>query len=552
MSKTVKIDLSGDRLIAVAADMLDDHNYIGALKMLNKNAGISGNDEYSYMLYAEIFDDMGLYERSIHHWFKYMDVAQASELSDCYEGLAVGYMNLGNEHFSAYYYNKLLLETDEVDAATREQIVQDFLSSEDNPLKFSYPPEIADVSDIMNEGIALMKQGEFDKALEQFNMVAEGNPKWSTARNFMAMCHIVKDDCEKAEEECRSVLKKSPRDVQALTTLAAVKCESGNLEEARAITEELLSFDITDPDLLFKIATVCCENKMHAEAYSLFCKMDADFKNDLNVLYFKAISAYNAKKYTECFDAFDRLLTIYPDAVTAQFYYRVAKQQFDNGEWEEMSYFYSMPQDIRQSSLKILATFIKLPKKQALQLADELNIAGPVKWCFDEVNPSNSEELQSLAAQVAVKAKMDDYVRDLLLHPFIADKLKIEIIESLCERAEANDFGAVICNVFKRISMRKLYTGIKKRINFTRAYSRLVAHFSIIDNSYGERFAVAAEKLYGKLEREERLEAAKDIDALTAVIFDDAEITGTGITKENLCLFFDVTEERLKLLRGEQ
>ena len=552
MSKTVNIDLSSDRLIAIAADMLDDHNYIGALKMLNKNAELSGNDEDSYMLYAEIFDDMGLYERSVHHWFKFMDVAHSSELSDCYEGLAVGYMNLGNEHFSAYYYNKLLLETNEVDAATREQIVQDFLSAEDNPLKFSYPPEIADVSDIMSEGINYMKTGEFDRALEQFDMVAEGNPKWSMARNYIAMCHIVQDNCGKAEEECRAVLEKYPQDIQALTTLAAVKSEAGEREEARALTSELLKLDITNTDELYKIATVCCENKMHAEAYSLFCKMNADFQNDQNVLYFKAISAFNAKMYDQCFEAFDRLLTIYPDAVTAQFYYRIARQRFESGEWEEMSYFCSLPQELKQSSLKMLTAFIKLPKKQAVQLADELNIEGPVKWCFDEANPNNSEELQALAAQVAVKARMDDYVRDLLLHPFIADKLKIEMLISLCERGEDNGFGVVICNVYKRISMRKLYTGSKKRVYFIRAYSRLVAHFSILDDTYGESFATAAEKLYGELERSEKLEAAKDIDALTAVIFEDSGITGTGITKENLSAFFDVSEERLKPFRGEQ
>ena len=551
MSKTVDIDLSDDRLIAIAADMLDEHNYIGALKMLNKNAGISGNDADSYMLYAEIFDDMGLYERSVHHWFKFMDVAAGGELADCFEGLAVGYMNLGNEHFSAYYYNKLLLETDEVDAATREQIVQDFLSAEDNPLKFSYPPELADVTDVLAEGMNYMKQGEFDKALEQFDTVPLGNPKWSVARNYIAMCHVVQDDCERAEEECLNVLKREPQNVQALTTLAAVKCESGNTEEARSLTEKLLGLDVKETDDLFKIATVCCENKMHAEAYSLFCKMEGSIRNDLNILYFKAIAAFNSKQYAECFEAFDRLLAIYPDAVTAQFYYRIARQRAESGEWEEMSYFYSLPQELRQSSLKMLAAFIKLPKKQALHLADELNIAGPVKWCFDEANPNNSEELQALAAQVAIKARMDDYVRDLLLHPFIADKLKIEMLESLCERGEVNEFGVVICNVFKHVSMRKLYTGVKKRINFTRAYSRLVAHFSILDDSYGERFAVACEKFYGELERAERLDAAKDTDALTAVIFEDAKITDTGITKENLSAFFDVSEERIKSLRGE-
>ena len=551
MSKTVDIDLSDDRLIAIAADMLDDHNFIGALKMLNKNAELSGNDQDSYMLYAEIYDDMGLYERSVHHWFKFMDLAGENELTDCYEGLAVGYMNLGNEHFSAYYYNKLLMETDEVDAATREQILQDFLSVEDNPLKFAYPPEIADVSDVMSEGVGFMKNGDFQKAIEQFDRVAEGNPKWGTARNYMAMCHIVQDRVDLAEEVCLEVLDKRPDDVQALTTLAAVKSEAEKYDEARVITEKLLALDITDTDELYKIATVCCENKMHSEAYSLFCKMDADFQNDQNVLYFKAISAFNAKMFTESFDAFDRLLTIYPDAVIAQFHYRVARQRFDDDKWEEMSYFYSLPQELRQSSLKMLAAFVKLPKKQAVQLADELNIAGPVKWCFDDANPSNSEELKALAAQVAIKAKMDDYCRDLLLHPFLPDKLKIDMLVSLCERGEDDDFGVVICNVYKRVTMRKLNVGARKRTNFTRAYSRLVAHFSILDDDYGERFAVAAEKLYGTLEREERLDAARDTDALTAVIFSNAGITGTGINKENLCSFFDISEKRFLALRGE-
>lgn len=551
MSKTVDIDLSDDRLIAIAADMIDDHNYIGALKMLNKNAELTGNDEDSYMLYAEAFDDMGLYERSIHHWFKFLDVAEFNDLADCYEGLAVGYMNLGNEQFSAYYYNKLLLETDEVDAETREQIVSDFLSEEDEPLKFSYPPEIADVTDIMNDGISLMKQNEFDKALEKFSEVAEGNPKWGTARNYMAMCHIVNDRCDLAEEECRTVLKRDPGNVQALSTLAAVKTEEGKKDEARELTEQLLKLGVTDRDDLYKIATVCCENGMHAEAYSLFCKMDGDVRYDKNLLYFKAISSFNARMFDKSFAAFDELLTIYPDSPTAQFYYNIARTMREKDAFEELSYFYNLPQEVKQASLKVLAAFLKLGKQQAVRLADELNIDSHIKWCFDEGMTGNTEKLQSLAARVAIKARSDDYVRDLLLHPFLPDSLKLDILELLCERAEDNNFGVVICNVYKRVTMKKLNTGAKKRGNFRSAYARLVAHFSIIDDSYGDKFIAAAENLYGKLEADGRLDAASDTAALTAAIFGDANITDTGITKENLCAFFGITEEQLQNLRGE-
>lgn len=552
MSKTVKIDLSGDRLIAIAADMVDDHNYIGALKMLNKNAELTGNDEDSYMLYAEIFDDIGLYERSVHNWFKYMDIAEFSEMSDCYEGLAVGYMNLGNEQFSAYYYNKLLMESDEVDSATREEILRDFLSAESNPLKFVYPPEIADVSDVFVQGLGYMKQGEFGKAYDEFSNVAEGNPRWGEARNYMAMCLIMQNENAQAEEECLELIRKNPGNVQALTTLAAVKTEAGKKDEAAEITRQLLSVEVSDPDDLYKIATVCCENKFHADAYGLFCKIGAENRYDLNILYFKAISAFNCKKYDECFEAFDTLLTVYPDSVIAQYWYGIARTLKEEGKWEELNYFYTLPQSVKESSVKVLAAYMKLSKARAMHFAAELDITGPVKWCFDENDPSGSEELRYLASRAAVKSCMDDYVRDLLLHPFLSDAIKIDLLEALTERNSDDSFGVVICNVYRRVSVRKLFLNRKRRANFVRAYARLVSHFSILDNVYGERFASAAERVYFRLEREGRTEDSDDVDALTAYVFDEARIDDAGISRKNICAFFEVTEERIQKLKGEQ
>ena len=58
MAKILNFDLSEERLLCMAEEMVDEHNYIAALKMLNKNAEINGDSDHSLMLYAEIFDDM--------------------------------------------------------------------------------------------------------------------------------------------------------------------------------------------------------------------------------------------------------------------------------------------------------------------------------------------------------------------------------------------------------------------------------------------------------------------------------------------------------------
>lgn len=547
MSNTLDIDFSSDRLLSIASRMVDEKNYITALKMLNKNAGISGNDEDSYMLYAEIFDDLCLYEKSVHFWFKYLDVTCFDDYSECYEGLAVGYMNLGDERYSAYYYNKLLDETDGIDPDMREQLLQDFLTPEENPLKIVYPPELADVSQIMHDGVKYMKDGEFSKAEKCFNKVAEGNPQWGSARNYVAMCHIVEGNTAAAERECKKILDGDPQNIQALTTLAAVKTEEGNSEEALTLTQKLLSLKTQNADELYKIATVCCENKLHADAYALFTKIEGMTGPDLNLLYFIAVSAFNAKLFQESMAAFDKLLTVYPDAVTAEYWYFIAREMYQNGDWEELSYYYTLPIETKKNYLKVLAAYMSVGKKNAEVIKEELDLFTAIRWCFDSGDPSTSgRDLRTLAVHAAVRAGEDDYVRDLLLNPFLDDGLKPEIIMCFAERNETNSFGVVMCNMFRRITVRKLDIGRKKRKNFVSAYARLVARFSLLNNAYGEMFAVAAEKLYGRLQNAQKLELAVDLQSLTAVIFLDTGISDVDIPPEKYYEFFETDEQRLQ------
>ena len=374
MRKTEAIDFSDERLLELAADMLDDHNLTGALKILNKNAELNYNDDRSFMLYAEIFDDMELYERSINYWFRYLDEAPEGDLADAYEGLAVDFMNIDNEHFAAYYYNKLLIETDDLTPESRREIIDSFLRKEENPLKFAYPPDIADYSAELSRGVEFMRSQQYDKAIEEFEKVAEGNPRYLSARNYIAMCNIICDKAEEAEAECRSILSKKPDDVQALTTLAAVKTEQKKADEGRELAYRLVSLNPANPDDIYKIATVCCENKLHAEAFTLFSKLAGDFSYDTTVLYFKAISAYNSGNYDACFAAFDDLLTIDPDAVVARYYMLRARENVDSGNEEEFSYFYRLPQELRERSLEFLSSYYRLSARSAKRLAKDVNV----------------------------------------------------------------------------------------------------------------------------------------------------------------------------------
>ncbi len=544
MSNIIGIDLGYDRLIAIASDLTEEHNFIGALKMLNKNAVTNGNDCDSLMLYAEIYDDMGLHEKSVNAWFRFMDFVEGEIFPDCLEGLAVGFMNLGNEHYSAFYYNKLLKESGELDRHTREEILRDFIGNEKEPLKFVYPPEIADCTEIMEEGIAHMRAGEFDLAAEEFLKVDERNEKFAAARNYVAMCRIIADRTDEAEQECLNVLKHKPDDVQTLTTLAAVKTEQGEIEEAVKIARKLLALNPDDPDEIYKIATVCCENKMHAEAYSLLCNLSERITGDMMLMYFKAVSAFNCGKRESSLETFDDLVTVYPEAVTARYHYDRARRIIEEGSSEELSYFYRLPKQEREDNLKIIAAELSLSRAEAVKIISREKLNECILWCFDEAEGAN-EELKTIAAHAAAKGGLDDTVRNILLDAFIPDKVKLELLVTLAERNREDCFGVVICNIYKRLTTYELTLGSKKKSVFVKAYARLFAHFALLNENNGATCATAAENLYNELAAADRLTMCKNSNVLAAVIYLKSGIKEPGVNAKTVYEFFGVTEAKV-------
>ncbi|MGN0804895.1 MAG: tetratricopeptide repeat protein [Candidatus Coproplasma sp.] len=554
MKKTDAIDLSADRLLSIASDCIENHEYIRALKMLNKNAVLNGNDEDSYMLYAEAFDDMGLYEKCINSWFKYLDYAgDGADFAEAYEGLAISYMNLGQEHFSAYYYNKLLMETDkDLTSQNRQEIISSFLNMEKPPLKFAYPPVLADYSKEIESGIDYMRENDYENAVKEFCKVEEGNEKYFSARNYIAMCNVICDKNEEAEQECLKILQKDPENIQALTTLSAVKSQQKQSKEAKELAYKLLKINSEDSEDLYKIATVCCENKLHSEAYNLFCRLDERFIYDCNLLYFKAISAYNSGQIDKSLEAFDTLLTIYPYAVTADYWYYTVldERQKPVEERKELEYFYRLPRSESEANLTVLTSFNRLTDKKAQLLIKEIDLLHAIHWCLEEGDTTANEQLKLLGAFSALKGDYDDTVRDILLDAFMPDGVKMELLSGLAQRNKGGTYGIVLCNLYRCITLVPISVGRLKRKIFLNAYGLAFSRFAPLDREYPALIAVSAEALYAKLEKEERLSQCTSVPTLSASIVLYSGIDEKELNSEQICSFFSAKLEDVINLIG--
>ena len=555
MNKTHRIDLSADRLISIASDCVDEHRHIDALKMLNKNAVLNGNDEDSYMLYAETFDDMGLYEKCVNGWFKYIDYAgENADLAEAYEGIAVSFMNMGMDSFSAYYYNKLLMETEsELTDENRREIISSFFKNEQPALRFAYPPKLVDYTKEFENGMEYMRGNDFDSAIKEFEKVDEGSEKYLSARNFIAMCNVICDRNEQAEQECLDVLKRDAGNVQALTTLAAVKSQQRKSEEAKQIAYRLIEINPYDGEEQYKIATVCCENGLHEQAYSIFCKLDERFYYDCNLLFFKAIAAYNCGKIEQSLQVFDTLLTIYPNAVTAEYWHYVVLQESKKEPENRrvLEYFYRLPKGESETNVEFLHAFNRLSDSAAQRVCAEADVSGAVHWCFDEGDGNSaSYELKLLGAKSAVKAGLEDTVRDVLLDAFLQHGIKLDTLNYLVQRNVAESYGLVVCNLYRRVNLTPISVGRNKRATFLKAYGLAFSRFAILEKEYPYMLCVSAEKLYEKLKQEERLNICRSVPALAAAILKFSEVNESGLTDEQICSFFGTKMDKVNEILG--
>ncbi|MGN1372761.1 MAG: hypothetical protein ACI4VK_01785 [Candidatus Coproplasma sp.] len=554
MKKTAVIDFSADRLISIAADSVENHEYIKALKMLNKNAVLNGNDEDSYLLYAEIFDDMGLSEKSINNWFKYLDYAgDGADFAEAYEGLAVGFMAIGQDNNAAYYYNKLLMETEsELTPENRQEIINAFLLNEKPSLRFAWPAKLADFTEELSKGIDLMRANDFEGAIAEFSKVSEGNDKYFVARNYIAMCKIIADRDDEAEQECLHILSLDKDNVHALTTLSAVKTQQHKWDEAKDLALRLLKLNVTDSDDMYKIATVCCENRLHAEAYDLFCRMDDRFAYDCSFLFFKAIAAYNSDKVEKSIQIFDTLLTIYPNAVTADYWYYVvlqeSKKPFENRQ--ELEYFYRLPRSECEANIALLTAFTRLSDTNAKKLQKEADISAAIHWCMDDGEPAAAEELKLIGAFAALKGGMDDTVRDILLDAFMNDAVKLELLSGLVQRNKGGTYGIVLCNTYRCITLVPVTLGRLKRKIFLHAYGLAFSRFAPFDVQNPVLLAASVEELYAKLEGEGLLSECTSVQTLAAGIVICSDIDYKDLGAKQVCSIFNANIDDVMHLIG--
>lgn len=557
-AKTLKIDYSPERLGRQADKYYNEGKYVSALRLAYRQYDLYGGDGEVYTRLSDIYEGMNLHGSAVNWWFRFLDIADVDDLPEIYEGLAVNFLNLGNETQSAYYYNQLIDADATISEEVKMDIVDAFSKDKRDGFRFVYPPRLADYSKEIELGSRALKMGDCERAIRTLDVVEKGAKGYEKAKEMQAVAQLLAGNTEEAERICKALLEEYPSDIRVLATLSAVYLEQGKDEASREIALRLCSMQQDTAEDLYKVATVCCENGLHEAAYEKFCLLEDKIPYDGRMLYFKAVSAYKCGRLEEAEKAFDMLCTVYPDAEVAKYYLYALRNRGDAETLEagqEPSYFYHVPQAERESRCRSLIHIGKCPKDEAQLFGLIALHDGYFRWCFDEMDGAD-HDLQYLALATAEHVRADEFIYDILLDDEVLDVLKIETLRMLYTRNEDMRLGIVLCHIYRKVKLLRVKIGRKRHKRFIEAYARIASKFVAVQDSYGKKLKEATEQLYTALENADCFDLADKEEDLVCAILLLSGIKDLGKDIDALAKAFDANAARVRVLMsvviGEQ
>ncbi len=538
----LKLDYNDEFLLDSVENRARSGDYIGALTLLNKRNGKYPPSADAQALAADIYEEMGVYQLAADAWFRFLDVCNEADFSEGYEGLAVAFMNMGNELHSTLYYHRYCTE-EGAEGAEIEALFRSEAHSAPH-LKVVYSSE-GEAPEILAEGLALLKSGELEAAKRSLSAIAEGNEDYPTAVGLSAMCSLMLGDEDGARQTCRELLDRYPDNVQALTTYCAVLGAQDDKQGAQEIAKRLSGLEVDATDDLYRIATALCETGLDEEAFAKLSVLKERIPNDDNVLYFFAVSAYRTGRLAEAIEALERLTTLFPrKAVAAYYLERMRLFRDGNGEAFPMTYFYRVPEEEYNNVAGfLLAAEAAEADAQVRDIGELPRLREIFEIAFDEME-GRDEKLQMLAAKVAVKLRHDSFVRSVLLDYEGDDVVKIHILHELVLRNEDDSFGTVVCNLYKEFFTHKIEIGARKETEFLNAFADVYSKFALLGEENEHKICAAAEDVYATLEEYEAWDCFDERASVAAAIYRESRIAKGERSFEKIVELFGANKRK--------
>lgn len=545
-----QINHSKKNLQQQADKKFESGDYFGAIRLTYfKIDRFQQAEMKDYFRLAMCYEELGVYSQALKNLYRFLNICDEGAFYIAYDQIARCYYFLENDEKSLYYRRKSIETDDEMSQDDKEHLFALFEEEpheKSNEFHFVYPPKLADNHEELVSANEALRSGDFASTLKILSGIKKGSKAYGMAQEMTAVTLLLQGDIEGAEETCLAVLKDNPDSVRTLTTLAAIYSEEDRRAESKRLVEKLCSMEGTTAEEKYKIATIACDNGMHEKALEIFSEIAKDSPYDKNLLYFKAVAAAESGDDATAESTLTRLVDLYPHAEVAKYYLqslRLHRLHPKTNKRPEFTYFYRVPDKVRQKRLVNLNVLTNLQGTDGKDYGENLITSGVLSWAFDEMNGTEID-LQFMAVEGAMYVAdcgsyiAQEFLMGVMLNPEISDIVKIDALRLVLEDGCEHHVGIVVEDIYKEINVREVNLGKKKRTVFLRGYAEIASKFALFGVQYLGRIVRTTENLYADLQAADSLELVKTPEALAAAIYESAELTEMGEGLKRVCALF--------------
>ncbi len=547
MTKIIKAEYNNATLEKLYNKYLNNGALDSALNILDKVYDLNGESTEIYSSYANIYYKMGLYERAINYWYKYLSVAEDKELAKGYNGLGACHYKIDNKQLAGYYFNeqintkdKSIYEYNDVGADFFDELYDD-----KNNYYLAYPFDKADFTKTVNRSSELIKIGEYDKALDVLSIIPKESRFYSDALIQSALCYYFNDDKEKSLLCINEALKNNPTDLIALCNAISLYSDAGDKKSVKKLVEKLTKLpEGKDFDNLYKIFMVYCEVGEYLLAESVAKQILKKEPFNLNVLFLYGITEYNLGKYDVAESVFLRCYLIVKSYVFKHYYKLSSKAKISKSKTrKKLVYTFDLTANDKKEILTKLGQAIL---DDGASSVSKQTIDDFVSYSYEIHNYNVQSSVVSLLFKLNTEY-CHKKLKEVLLNSNYFDRIKVGIIGYLVNCGFNGNLSVVYGNVFKKITLYKASFGEDGIGCFNDAYSLLCAKISCLENDL-YTVKITAEKMYNIAKENGFLNDILDVKALSATIYEFANIKPI-ISRRAYAKFFDANLKSIKKIK---
>ena len=536
----------------------EEGDLLGAIRLLFSALNVGGEPEV-YADIADIYAEMGLYEKSNKYWLKYLDNVPKEKRGEAYEQLAVNFFYLENLFASSYYFHKKVLTDGFISQDGLSEDIIDFFSDSSAKKKLyriAYPFDKADYSFELSAAKRALVNGDYLTAIKFYSSVPKECKQYFEASNELSIVYFLTGEIDKAIALTRENIKENGEKTSLLCNLSSMYGYKKDDEKAEYYYKKAKEIFDGDKEGMYKLATCSLERGDTKTAVEFLEKIVEERPYEINMSYLYALALANYGDFAKAEKIMKKVLFLKPDDVVIKYYVEVFSKMQSSNLYDgifPLEYIDDLPKSERQRRTRKIDQLLssdplKLDDKLKDDFARESLIWGVEKGTEKTVKKS----IFLLSQMKGEKAKR--IIKNHLLDPEMSDDTKRAMLFILIMTGEMKSLSVIIRGFYMKIKPRDL--PCKKDPDgmvFYSAYALGLSRMIFSETSDFDKLAFATDKIYKKL-KNKATEYAFDKESLATLIVSESKI-GDSKNVDNLMQIFGAKKDSFdkikKLYDGE-